>query len=38
MPGHMLTLADRPIFRPPKEPFWPAQDNLGDHRRRVFKN
>ena len=20
MPGHMLTLADRPIFRPPEEP------------------
>jgi putative restriction endonuclease len=38
MPGHMLTLADRPIFRPAKEPLWPAQDNLGDHRRRVFKN
>lgn len=38
MPDHMLTLADRPIFRPAKEPLWPAQDNLGDHRRRVFKN
>ena len=38
MPGHMLTLADRPIFRPAKEPFWPAQDNSGEHRRRTFKN
>jgi putative restriction endonuclease len=38
MPGHMLTLTDRPIFRPAKEPFWPAQDNLEGHRRRTFKN
>jgi len=38
MPGHMVTLADRPIFRPANEPFWPAQDNLDDHRRRIFKN
>ena len=30
MPGHMLTLVDRPIFHPAKEPLWPAQDNLED--------
>jgi len=38
MPGHMLTLADRPIFRPAKETFWPAQKNLEDRQRRTFKN
>jgi hypothetical protein len=38
MPGHMLTLADRTIFRPAKEPLWPGRDNLDDHRRRTFKN
>ena len=38
MPGHMLTLVDRPIFRPAKEPLWPAQDNLEGHRRGIFKN
>jgi putative restriction endonuclease len=38
MPGHMLTLADRPIFRPEEQPFWPDRLNLSDHRRRVFKN
>jgi hypothetical protein len=26
MPGHMLTLAHRPIFRHAKEPFWPAKN------------
>ena len=31
MPGHMLTLADRPIFRPAKEPFWRAKGNLEGH-------
>jgi len=38
MPGHMLTLADRPIFRPNDQPFWPDQDNLSYHRRQTFKN
>ena len=28
MPGHVLTLADRPIFKPESERFWPGQDNL----------
>lgn len=37
MPGHMLTLADRPIFRPSEEHFWPAQENLNWHRRNAFK-
>jgi hypothetical protein len=34
----MLALADRPIFRPAKEPLWPAKGNLEEHRRRTFKN
>ncbi|MBN1103293.1 MAG: HNH endonuclease [Deltaproteobacteria bacterium] len=37
MPGHMLTLADRPIFRPSEERLWPAQDNFDWHRRLAFK-
>ncbi len=37
MPGHMLTPAASPIFRPAKEPFWPAQDNLDWHRRNFFR-
>ena len=37
MPGHMLTLADRPIFRPAKEAFWAAQENLNEQGRRTFK-
>jgi putative restriction endonuclease len=26
MPGHILTLMDRPIFKPEMEHFWPGQD------------
>lgn len=36
MPGHMLTLSDRPMFRPPESRFWPDQDNLAWHRRERF--
>ncbi|PKN64416.1 MAG: hypothetical protein CVU57_15215 [Deltaproteobacteria bacterium HGW-Deltaproteobacteria-15] len=38
MPGHMLAFAGRTIVRPDEQPFWPAQDNLSDHRRRIFKS
>jgi putative restriction endonuclease len=38
LPGHMLTLSDRPIFRPIKQSFWPGQDNIEWHRKKVFKN
>jgi putative restriction endonuclease len=38
MPGHMLTLVDRLIFRPNKQLFWPGQENLDYHRRQTFKN
>jgi putative restriction endonuclease len=36
MPGHVLTLTDRPIFRPTEQGFWPAQGNLDWHRRKSF--
>jgi len=36
MPGHVLTLADRPIFKPDEERFWPGLDNLARHRRTCF--
>lgn len=36
MPGHILTLVDRPIFKPEIEHFWPGQDNLSRHRTTVF--
>ena len=38
MPGHMLTLVDRPIFRPKEQPFWPGQENLDHHRRNTYTN
>ena len=36
-PGHMMTLSDRPIFRPEALHCWPRQENLEWHRRRTFK-
>ena len=33
MPGHILTLAQRPIFKPDAERFWPGQYNLKRHRK-----
>jgi putative restriction endonuclease len=36
MPGHILTLTDRPIFKPEPERCWPAKDNLVHHRKKVF--
>jgi putative restriction endonuclease len=35
-PGHMLTLADRPIFKPAEAKLWPAQENLAKHRKTRF--
>jgi len=34
--GHILPLQDRPIFRPQKEIYWPAQENLNWHREKSF--
>jgi putative restriction endonuclease len=36
MPGHILTLTDRTIFRPEEENFWPGQENLKWHRDKMF--
>ena len=36
MPGHVLTLVDRPIFKPMAERFWPGQENLSRHRVQRF--
>jgi hypothetical protein len=36
IPGHNLTLTERPIFRPDKDEFWPSQDNLKWHRDRKY--
>jgi putative restriction endonuclease len=35
-PGHILTLADRPILKPAETKLWPAQDNLEKHRHTTF--
>jgi putative restriction endonuclease len=37
LPGHMLTLSDRPIFRPPESKYWPVQENFKWHRKERFK-
>jgi putative restriction endonuclease len=36
MPGHMLTLTDRQIFRPNDQIYWPGQENLGWHRKNSY--
>ena len=37
-PGHILTLTDRPIFTPDEQKFWPEQDNLHWHRKKIFRS
>jgi putative restriction endonuclease len=37
IPGHVMTLAARHIFTPANQKFWPHQDNLDWHRKRVFR-
>lgn len=37
MPGHVLTLRDRLIFRPMEDVWWPSQNNLSRHRKSTFK-
>jgi putative restriction endonuclease len=36
MPGHMLTLTDRQIFKPSEQVFWPSQGNLDWHRKNTY--
>lgn len=35
--GHMLTLSERPIFKPQESKFWPDLDNFKWHRREQFR-
>lgn len=36
-PGHMLTLIERPIFKPLEQPYWPSQENIKWHRKNTFR-
>ena len=36
IPGHILTLSDRSIFKPDTERLWPGQENLAGHRNKCF--
>jgi putative restriction endonuclease len=36
MPGHVLTLTDRQIFRPSEQVFWPSQGKLDWHRKNAY--
>lgn len=36
LPGHILTLAERPMFRPSQSRYWPSQDNFEWHRQERF--
>ncbi|MFH2124478.1 MAG: HNH endonuclease [Pseudomonadota bacterium] len=36
-PGHILTLSDRPIFRPQDSTYWPILENFSWHRKTVFR-
>jgi len=35
-PGHIFTLSGRSIFKPDEKKFWPAQENLDKHRKKVY--
>jgi predicted restriction endonuclease len=37
IPGPIMTFADRPIFRPSADIYWPSQKNFSWHREAVFK-
>ncbi len=37
IPGPIMTFADRPIFRPSADIYWPSQENFSWHREAVFK-
>jgi putative restriction endonuclease len=37
IPGHMMALADRPIFRPEDEVCWPGLENITSHQKYTFK-
>lgn len=37
LPGHILTLSERPMFRPSQSRYWPSQDNFEWHRQEIFR-
>jgi len=37
IPGPIMTFADRPIFRPSEDNYWPSQSNFAWHRESVYK-
>ena len=37
IPGPIMTFADRPIFRPLEDNYWPSQSNFAWHRESVFE-
>lgn len=37
LPGHIMTLSDRPIFRPSNSNFWPDQKSFDWHRHHRFR-
>lgn len=37
LPGHIMTLSDRPMFRPPESRHWPDQENFAWHRKERFR-
>ena len=37
LPGHVLTLKDRPIFTPSDSIYQPIQENFDWHRRKAFR-
>ena len=37
MPGHMMTLADRPIFKPEDKVYWPGMENIAWHQKYTYK-
>lgn len=37
LPGHILSLSGRRIFRPQQSSFWPDQENLEKHRKKTLR-
>ena len=37
LPGHIMTLSDRPMFRPTESRHWPGQENFAWHRKERFR-
>lgn len=37
LPGHIMTLSDRPMFRPSESRFWPDQESFHWHRKERFR-